>query len=114
MADKDTKKVRAKKELSAARKHAMAGVKNAKSDQEKTVALQNLRLVRFKEVASIRTDAAIRALKNLEKVCDASSYAWTAEQADKILAAVQPVMTRITDGLRKPGSKKAAREKFSL
>lgn len=110
----DTKKARAKKELSKERAAAMNAVKNAKSDQEKTVAAQSLKLVRFKEVASIRTDAVLRALKNLERVCDTTSYAWTSEQADKIIGAMQPIASRIVDGLRKPGAKKEKREKFSL
>lgn len=110
----ETKKERAKKELSKARLAAMNALKNAKSDQEKTVAKQQLHLVRFKEVASIRADAAIRALKNLEKVCDTTSYSWTQDQADKILNAISPIMTRIDNGLRKPGAKTAKREKFTL
>lgn len=108
------KKERAKKELSKARVAAMNALKNAKSDQEKTVAKQQLHLVRFKEVASIRADAAIRALKNLEKVCDTTSYGWTQDQADKILSAINPIVKRIDDGLRKPGAKTAKREKFTL
>jgi hypothetical protein len=110
----DTKKVRAKKELSKERAAAMNAVKNAKSDQEKKVAAQALKLVRFKEVASIRTDAALRALKNLERVCDITSYAWTSDQADKIIGAMQPITTRIVEGLRKPSAKTASREKFTL
>jgi hypothetical protein len=110
----DTKKVRAKKELSKARKAAMDAMKAASSDQEKTVAKQNLKLVRFKEVGSIRVDAAIRALKNLENACDTTAYAWTDEQASKIIGALEPLYTRIRDGLRKPGAKKVVREKFSL
>ena len=110
----ESKKARAKKELSKERQAAMLKLKNAGSDQEKTVARQQLHLVRFKEVASIRADASIRALKNLEKVCDTTSYAWTQEQAEKILSAILPVVHRITDGLKKPGAKTAKREKFSL
>lgn len=110
----ESKKVRAKKELSKARQAAVAAMAAAASDQEKTVAKQNLKLVRFKEVASIRTDAALRTLKNLESACDTTAYAWTEEQADKILAALQPVYGRIVEALRKPGAKKPAREKFSL
>jgi hypothetical protein len=110
----ESKKVRAKKELSKERAAAMAAMKNAKSDQEKTVAAQSLKLVRFKEVASIRTDAAIRALKNLERVADTTSYAWTEDQAGKILNAMRPIFTRIVDGLTKPGAKKEKREKFTL
>lgn len=110
----DTKKQRAKKELSKARIAAMKALKDAKSDQEKTVAKQQLHLVRFKEVASIRTDATIRALKNLEKVCDTTSYAWTQDQAGKILANILPTVKRIEEGLTKPGAKTAKREKFSL
>lgn len=110
----DTKKVRAKKELSKERSAAMAAMKNAKSDQEKRLASQALKLVRFKEVASIRTDAALRALKNLERVCDTTSYAWTEDQATKILNAMRPLFTRIVDGLTKPSAKKEQREKFTL
>lgn len=108
------KKARAKKELSKERLAAMNALKNASSDQEKTVARQKLHLVRFKEVASIRADASIRALKNLEKVCDTTSYAWTQDQADKIIGALSPIWKRIEEGLRKPGAKTAKREKFSL
>lgn len=110
----ETKKERAKKELSKARLAAMKALKDAKSDQEKTVARQQLHLVRFKEVASIRADASIRALKNLEKVCDTTSYGWTQDQAEKIISAIDPIVTRIRDGLRKPGAKTAKREKFTL
>jgi hypothetical protein len=110
----ESKKVRAKKELSKERQAAMRALKDAGSDQEKTVAKQKLKLVRFKEVASIRTDASIRALKNLEKACDTTSYAWTDEQASKIIGAIEPLYSRIRDSLRKPGAKTAQREKFSL
>lgn len=110
----EIKKARAKKELSAARKSAMETLKNAKSDQEKTVAKQALKLVRFKEVASIRTDAVIRALKNLENACDSTSYAWTPDQAAKILGAVTPIYSRIADALKDPSTKVVKKEKFSL
>lgn len=110
----DAKKTRAKKELSPARKAAMTAMKNASSDQEKTVAKQNLKLVRFKEVASIRADASIRALKNLENACDTTAYAWTDEQAAKIIGALKPIYDRIVAGLQKPGAKTVKREKFSL
>lgn len=110
----EQKKARAKKEISKDRKAAMDAVKAARSDQEKTVAKQKLKLVRFKEVASTRTDASIRALKNLENACDTTAYAWTEEQAAKIIGAIGPIWKRIEDGLRKPSAKKATREKFSL
>lgn len=110
----DGKKVRAKKEISPARKAAMTAVKNAASDKEKLVARQQLKLVRFKEVASTRTDALIRAMKNLENALDTTSYAWTEDQSTKILGAIRPIFTRIVDGLQKPSAKKATREKFSL
>lgn len=110
----DAKKTRAKKELSKDRKAAMEALKNAGSDQEKTVAKQKLKLVRFKEVASIRVDASIRALKNLENACDTTAYAWTDEQASKIIGALEPLYKRIVEGLRKPGAKTVKREKFSL
>lgn len=110
----DAKKPRAKKELSAERKAAMNALKNASSDQEKIVAKQKLKLVRFKEVASIRADASIRALKNLENACDTTAYAWTDEQAQKIIGALKPIFERIVTGLQKPGAKTVKREKFSL
>lgn len=110
----ESKKARAKKELSKERQAAMTKLKNASSDQEKTVARQQLHLVRFKEVASIRADASIRALKNLEKVCDTTSYAWTQDQAEKLINAIGPIWSRIVDGLKKPGAKTAKREKFTL
>lgn len=110
----ESKKARAKKELSKERQAAMNALKNASSDQEKRVANEKLKIVRFKEVASIRTDASIRALKNLERVCDTSSYSWDGEQSKKIIGALQPLFTRIVDGLNKPSAKKAAREKFTL
>lgn len=110
----ETKKARAKKELSKERAAALKAVKDAGSDQEKTVAKQKLKLVRFKEVASIRADASIRALKNLEKACDTTSYAWTDEQASKIIGALEPLYSRIVTSLRKPSAKTAQREKFTL
>ena len=102
----ESKKARAKKEMSAARKAALAAVKNAGSDQEKSVAQSKLKLVRFKEVASVRTDAASRALSNLENVCDITSYSWDAEQAEKIIKELQPKFDRIVAGLRKPAAKR--------
>lgn len=108
------KKARAKKEMSPARKAAMAAVTNAKSDQEKAVAKQKLKFVRFQEVASIRADASIRALKNLESACDTTAYAWTDEQAAKIIGAIKPLFDRIVTSLQKPGAKQAKREKFTL
>ena len=110
----ESKKARAKKEMSAARKAALNAVKNAGSEQEKTVATQKLKLVRFKEVASVRTDAASRALSNLENVCDITSYAWDAEQAEKIIKELQPKFDRIVSGLRKPAAKTSKRVKFTL
>jgi hypothetical protein len=110
----DVKKVRAKKALSKERAAALAAMKTASSDQEKTVAKQALKLVRFKEVASVRADASIRALKNLENACDSTAYAWTQDQAVKLLAAIEPLIGRIKTALNTPGSKKPAREKFSL
>jgi hypothetical protein len=110
----ESKKVRAKKEMSAARKAALALVKNADSDQEKAVAQSKLKIVRFKEVASVRTDAASRALSNLENVCDSTSYTWDAEQADKIIKELQPKFDKIVNGLRKPGPRTSKRVKFSL
>lgn len=110
----DSKKVRAKKELSKERQAAMTALKNASSDQEKIVAKQKLHLVRFKEVASIRADASIRALKNLEKVADTTAYAWTQDQAEKIIGTIGPIWKRIEEGLKKPGAKTSKREKFSL
>lgn len=110
----DGKKARAKKEISKDRAAALAAVKNAKSDQERTVAKQKLKLVRFKEVASTRTDALLRALKNLENACDTTAYSWTDDQAAKIINAAGPIWKRIEEGLRKPAAKKATREKFSL
>lgn len=110
----ESKKARAKKEMSAARKAAMDAVKAASSEQEKRVAHSKLKLVRFKEVASVRTDAASRALANLENVCDTTSYQWDQEQAEKIIKELQLKFDRIVNGLRKPGALKAQREKFSL
>ncbi len=110
----DTKKARAKKALSKERTAALAAMKAASSDQEKTVAKQALKLVRFKEVASVRADASIRALKNLENACDSTSYAWTQDQAVKLLAAIEPLIGRIKTALNTPNAKKPAREKFSL
>lgn len=107
-------KKRAPKELSKERKAAMKAVTDAKSDQEKMVARQALKLVRFKEVASVRADAAIRALKNLENACDSTSYAWTQDQSAKLIAAIEPLVGRIKTALNSPNAKKPAREKFSL
>lgn len=110
----ETKKARAKKELSAARKAAMTALKNAGSDQEKTVAKQKLKLVRFQEVASTRTDAAIRTLDNLLNACDTTAYAWTDEQASKIIGVLEPRYSKIVSSLRKPAAKTSTREKFKL
>lgn len=111
MADK---KPRAKKEVSKARAAALEAVKNAKSDQEKTVAVQQLRLLRFKEVGSVRADKAIESLKNLVKVCDRTSYAWTQEQSDKLLKALDLQMTKIREGLTSKEAIRIQREKFIL
>jgi hypothetical protein len=110
----DSKKVRAKKEMSVARKAALNALKNASSDQEKSVALSKLKLVRFKEVASVRTDAVSRALSNLENVCDITSYSWDADQAKKIIDEINPKFDRIVAGLTKPAAKTSKRVKFTL
>lgn len=110
----ETKKARAKKELSKARAAAMKALKDAVSDQEKTVAKQQLHLVRFNEVAAVRTDAALRALKNLRKCCDTTSYAWTQDQAKKILDAIGPVYSDIADFLKSPGKLKSVKTKFTF
>lgn len=110
----ESKKARAKKEMSAARKAALAAVKNASSDQEKTVALSKLKMVRFREVGSVRVDAAARALDNLVNICDSSTYTWDTEQATKIINELQPKFDRIVSGLRKPAPRKNTRVKFTL
>lgn len=109
----DAKK-RGKKEMSKERTQALNAVKNAKSEQEKKVAKQQLKFVRFKEVGALRVDRAITAMRNLEKVCDGGSYAWTNEQADKIIKTLEPISSRIVNALRNPGTSKKQREKFSF
>jgi hypothetical protein len=105
---------REKKEPSKARKAAMAAVAAAKSDQEKTVAVQQLKLVRFAEVGSTRADRALEALKNLAKVCDRSAYSWTAEQSEKLLKAINGEVKKITEGLTSKEAVRIKREKFTL
>lgn len=114
MADKSDKKARAKKPMSKARKEALDALKNAASDQEKTVATQQLRLVRFKEVGALRADKAIEALKNLAKVCDRTAYSWTPDQADKILQAVNLQVKKIAERLTSKEAVRVQREKFTL
>lgn len=109
----DAKK-RGKKEMSKERAQALNSVKNARSDQEKKLAKQALKLVRFKEVGALRVGRAITALTNLEKVCDSSAYAWTPEQADKAIKAIEPRVQRIVAALRSPATAKKAKETFTF
>lgn len=110
----DSKKARAKKEMSAARKVAMNAVKNASSPQEIMIAKQKLKLVRFQEVGSTRISAFVKAAKAFEATLDTSSYAWTPEQTEKISGIVKARYDAIMSALKSPGAKKAAVEKIQL
>lgn len=109
-----TKQKKAPRPKSKERIAAMAAVAAAKSEQEKAVAMQALKLLRFKEVASVRTGAALKHLQNLESTCDTSTYAWTEDQATKILGAIEPVVAKLRKGLMTPSKRKAESTKFAL
>lgn len=106
---------KAKKQMSKEREAAIAKVKSAKAgSQEHTVAVQALKLLRFKEVAAHRVGRALAALDNLLAVTDAGQYSWDATQAAKIIAALDARVSPIKDALNKPSKRKQGVTKFEL
>lgn len=100
-----------KKALSAERVTAMNAVKNAKSDQEKRVATQQLKMLRFKEIATKRVNRAIKSIKGLQNLANRGAYGWTPEQAEKILSTLDKQMRALRDKL---SGTKVEEEAFTL
>lgn len=106
---------KAKKQMSKEREAALAKVKNAKAgSQEHTVAVQALKLLRFKEVAAHRVGRVLAALDNLHAATDAAQYSWDATQAAKIISALEAKVNPIKDALNKPTKRKQGVTKFEL
>lgn len=105
---------KAKKQMSKAREAALAKYKNAKSPQEKTVAEQELKLLRFKEVASHRVGRVLAALDNLMAATDAGQYSWDSNQAVKIISAISDKTKPLFASLEKPAKRKQGVTKFEL
>lgn len=74
-----------RKPPSAKRQAAEDALKNAKSDQEKTVARSAAKSVRFEELARARVRRASKVLSSIENLANRAAYTWTDEQANKIL-----------------------------
>lgn len=83
---------------SNARAAAELGLKNAASDQEKTVARNVLKGVKFKELGRARVRRALKALDGIEKLASKAAYSWTEQEAEQLLGAltkrVQNVINR--------------------
>lgn len=80
---------KARKPPSAARVAAMKAVDDAKSDQEKTVARANLKLLRFKELGTKRLNRWIAGCDGLMNLSNRAAYQWTPDQAEKIVKTVR-------------------------
>lgn len=101
----------AKKPPSAKRMAAEAAAKAAKSDQEKKVANAHLRSVRFEDLARARTRRALKTLSGIENLANRAAYAWTEEQAGKILKALDDAMKRVS---MKFAGQKETKQEFDL
>lgn len=88
-----------KKALTPERVKLMNAVKDAKSDQEKRVANQQLKMLRFKEVGTKRLNRVLKALKGLENLANRGAYGWEPEQADKIILNIEKRVKSLRDKL---------------
>lgn len=102
---------KAKKGLSAARVAAMAAVDTAGSDQEKLVARQHLKSLKFKEIVVPRVNRAIAQLNGISKLANRSAYSWDDQQAEKITLALS---TATAATVKKLTNANGTVEKFSL
>jgi hypothetical protein len=76
------------RKVSPEMKAATDAVKNAKSDQEKTVARGALKRLRFKVLIVQRMNKALSALGNTAKLGNRASYLYDQAQIDKVFAAL--------------------------
>ncbi len=103
-----TKKTRPAPVVSAARAAAQKAVDNAKSDQEKKVARQQLKAVKFTEIAPARMARALGALGNVRKLANRAGYSWSDEQATKMITALAVEVKALETALKSnPNEKKA-------
>lgn len=100
-----------KKSLSPARVAAMKAVEAAKSPQEKLVASQQLKKLKFLEIVVPRVNRSLAGLRSIAKLANRSAYSWDPEQADKIVRALAKEINAVSDKLT--GTKVEA-EKFTL
>jgi hypothetical protein len=87
---------KARKPASGKRLAAESAFKNAKSDQEKTVARSHLKAVRFEELGRARVRRALKTLSSLENLANRGVYTWTDEQANKLLTAIHEKVKQVT------------------
>lgn len=120
-------KKRAKKPPSAKRVAAEAVVAEAakkldaaKSPQEISVAesalksaRSELKILKFKEIASPRLKRAVNVMRQLENVANPAAYTWDETQATKIVETLEKALDSLTNKLRRT-KKGAAAEDYSL
>jgi hypothetical protein len=106
-----TRKKRQPKPMSPQRKAAEDAYANAKSDQEKTVARDNVKIIRFTDIVVPRVKRALNVLNNVERMANRNAYTWTPEQAAKIIKSLQQKVDAIAIKL---SGAKAAAEEFTL
>lgn len=102
------------KVASAERAAAQKQVDNAKSDQEKRVARQNMKMVKFREIGTQRLNKAIAALRNLGKLANRNAYGWDTPTADKINTALGLETKKIAAALAATGSEKVKEAGITL
>lgn len=102
------------KVVSTERAQAQKQVDAAKSDQEKRVARQNMKMIKFREIGTQRLNKVISALRNLGKLANRNAYGWDAATADKINTALSAETSKIRAALAATGSEKVKEAGITL
>lgn len=97
--------------VSDVRKAAESALANAKSDQEKSLARAQVKIVRFKEIVVPRVNRALSILGQIEKMTNPNAYTWSDEEAQKILQALAQRLQGLADRFARS---KKAKETFTL
>lgn len=79
---------------SAARVSAELALQRA-SEQEKSIARQALKSIKFKELARARVRRALKVLDGIEKLASRAAYSWTEQEAEKVLSALTARMNSV-------------------
>lgn len=106
------RKKRTARPKSDARIHAEELVKSAAGEQEKRVAVQTLKNVKFRELIVPRVNVALNALEKLGAAAKPTAYHWTDDEAQAIADAL---VSGTNDAIRKLFDKEQVKKaKFSL